>query len=162
MRLRPRLRLRARAKDRSMDRKPLSLRCDPEQYSTLLWPPAMCNHSCIRQELACYTVPDKWRWARWCQEEARLQTRKYTDCLHPFASYDLQRGSPQQGPASALVRVCLCFCANSIAGISHGAFRFKTRLPGKGLCSQVFWKWKPGYHMPCIGSVVPSDSGLGV
>ena len=27
-----------------MDRKPLSLRCDPEQYSTLLWPPAMCNH----------------------------------------------------------------------------------------------------------------------
>ena len=38
-----------------MDRKPLSLRCDPEQYSTLLWPPAMCNHSCIRQELACYS-----------------------------------------------------------------------------------------------------------
>ena len=41
-----------------MDRKPLSLRCDPEQYSTLLWPPAMRNHSCIRQELACYTLSD--------------------------------------------------------------------------------------------------------
>ena len=38
-----------------MDRKLLSLRCDPEKYSTLLWPPAMCNHSCIRQELACYS-----------------------------------------------------------------------------------------------------------
>ena len=37
-----------------MDRKPLSLRCNPEQYSTLLWPPAMCNHSCIRQDLARY------------------------------------------------------------------------------------------------------------
>ena len=37
-----------------MDRKPLFLRCHPEQYSTLLWPPAMCNHSCIRQELVCY------------------------------------------------------------------------------------------------------------
>ena len=55
MRLRPRFRLRAGAKDRSMDRKPLSLKCDPEQYSTLLWPPAMCNRSCIRQELACYS-----------------------------------------------------------------------------------------------------------
>ena len=53
MRLRARPRLRARAKDRSLDRKLLSLRCDPEQYSTLLWPPAMCNHSCIRQELGC-------------------------------------------------------------------------------------------------------------
>ena len=41
MRLRPRLRLRARAKDRSMNRKPLFLRCDPEQYSALLWPPAI-------------------------------------------------------------------------------------------------------------------------
>ena len=39
-----------------MDGKPLSLRCDPEQYSTLLWPPATCNHSCIRQELACYSL----------------------------------------------------------------------------------------------------------
>ena len=40
------------------------LRCDTEQYSTLLWPPAMCNHSCIRQELACYTkrLPDKQSW----------------------------------------------------------------------------------------------------
>ena len=57
MRLRPRPRLRARAKDRSMDRKPLSLRCDPEQYSTLLWPPVTCNHSYIRQELACYSWP---------------------------------------------------------------------------------------------------------
>ena len=54
MRLRPRPRLRARAKDRSLDRKLLSLRCDPEQYSTLLCPPVTCNHSCIRQELACY------------------------------------------------------------------------------------------------------------
>ena len=54
MRLRPRPRLRARAKDRSMDPKPFSLRCDPEKYSTSLWPPIMCNHSCIRQELACY------------------------------------------------------------------------------------------------------------
>ena len=54
MRLRPRPRLRARARDRSLDRKLLSLRCDPEQYSTLLWPPVTCNHSCIRQELACY------------------------------------------------------------------------------------------------------------
>ena len=40
-----------------MDRKPLSLRCDPEQYSTLLWPLFICNHYCIRQELACYTLP---------------------------------------------------------------------------------------------------------
>ena len=56
MRLRPRPRLRARAKDRSMDRELLSLRCDPEQYSTLLWPPGMCNHSCIRRELAYYTA----------------------------------------------------------------------------------------------------------
>ena len=38
-----------------MDRKPLSLGCDPEQYSTLLWPPAVCNYSCIRQEFACYS-----------------------------------------------------------------------------------------------------------
>ena len=38
-----------------MDRKLLSLRFDPELSSTLLWLPAMCNHSCIRQELACYT-----------------------------------------------------------------------------------------------------------
>ena len=38
-----------------MDRKLLSLRCDPGHYSTLLWPPAMCNHSGIRQELTCYT-----------------------------------------------------------------------------------------------------------
>ena len=38
-----------------MDRKRLNLRCDPEQYSTLLWPPVVCNHSCIRQELAGYT-----------------------------------------------------------------------------------------------------------
>ena len=52
---RPRPRLRARAKDRSMDRKLLSLRCDPEQSSTLLWPPVTCNHSCIWQELACYS-----------------------------------------------------------------------------------------------------------
>ena len=43
-----------RAKDRSMDRKPLSLRCDPEQYLALLWRAVTCNHSCIRQELACY------------------------------------------------------------------------------------------------------------
>ena len=56
MRLRPRPRLRARAKDRSFNRKLLFLRCDSEQYSTLLWPPVTCNHSCIRQELACYTV----------------------------------------------------------------------------------------------------------
>ena len=54
MRLRPRPRLRARAKDRSLGRKLLSLRCGPEQYSTLLWPPVTCNHSCIAQELACY------------------------------------------------------------------------------------------------------------
>ena len=40
-----------------MDRKPLSLRCYPEQYSTSFWPPAMCSHSCIRQELACYRLP---------------------------------------------------------------------------------------------------------
>ena len=38
-----------------MDRKPPSLRCDPEQHSTLLWPPAVCNHSCIRQELNNYS-----------------------------------------------------------------------------------------------------------
>ena len=55
MPVRPRPRLRARAKDRSMDRTPLSLRCDPERYPTFLWPSAMYNHSCIRQELACYT-----------------------------------------------------------------------------------------------------------
>ena len=53
---RPHLRLRSAAQDRSLDREPLTLRCDPEHYSTLLWPPAMCNHSCIRQELACYTT----------------------------------------------------------------------------------------------------------
>ena len=45
MHLRPRPRLRVRAKDRSLGRKLLSLRCDPEQYSTLLWPPVACNHS---------------------------------------------------------------------------------------------------------------------
>ena len=60
MRLRPRPRLRARAKDRSLDRKLLFLRCDPEQYSTLLWPPVTCNHSWIRQELACYTGALAW------------------------------------------------------------------------------------------------------
>ena len=38
-----------------MYRTSLSLRCDPEQYSIVLCYPAMCNHSCIRQELACYT-----------------------------------------------------------------------------------------------------------
>ena len=54
MRLRPLPRQRARAKDRSLDRKLLSLRRDSEQYSTLLWPLVTCNHSCIRQELACY------------------------------------------------------------------------------------------------------------
>ena len=54
MRVRPAPRLRARTRDRSLYRKLLSLRCDPGQYSTLLWPPAMCNRSCIRQELACY------------------------------------------------------------------------------------------------------------
>ena len=59
MRLRPRLRLRARAKDRSLDRKLLSLKCDPEQYSTLLWPLVTCNHSCIKQEMACYTLGDR-------------------------------------------------------------------------------------------------------
>ena len=36
-----------------MDRKPLSLRCNLEGHSTLLWSPA--NHSCIRQELARYS-----------------------------------------------------------------------------------------------------------
>ena len=47
-------RLRARAKDRSLDRKLLSLRGDPEKYSTLLCPLVTCNHSWIRQEMACY------------------------------------------------------------------------------------------------------------
>ena len=55
MRLRPRPRLRARARDRSLDRNLLVLRCDPEQYSTLLWPLITYDHSCITQELACYT-----------------------------------------------------------------------------------------------------------
>ena len=64
MRLRPRPRLRARAKDRFLDRKRLSLRCDPEQYSTLLWPLVKCNHSCIRQELACYTSPARTLYKR--------------------------------------------------------------------------------------------------
>ena len=44
-----------------MDRKPLSLRCDPEQHSTLLWPSAMYNHSCIRQVLACYRYHERDR-----------------------------------------------------------------------------------------------------
>ena len=41
-----------------MDRKQLSLRCDPEQYSIRLRPLAMCNHSCIGQDLACYSKVD--------------------------------------------------------------------------------------------------------
>ena len=32
----------------------LSLRCVSESYSTFLWPPAMCNHSCIKKEWLHY------------------------------------------------------------------------------------------------------------
>ena len=35
-----------------MGRNLLSFRCNPEQQSPLLWFPAMCNQSCIIQELA--------------------------------------------------------------------------------------------------------------
>ena len=44
------------AEERSLERKLLSLRCDPEQYSTLLWLLVTCNRSCVRQELACYSL----------------------------------------------------------------------------------------------------------
>ena len=39
-----------------MDWMLFSLSFASELYSTLLWPVAMCNHSCVRQELAYYIV----------------------------------------------------------------------------------------------------------
>ena len=101
MRLRPRRRLRARAKDRSMDRKPLFLRCDPEQHSTLLWPPAMCNHSYNRQELACYSVAVVTRVFRSTQEKKTRDT-----------------GGKAAPPARPLQNsLCYCCC------VSHGRIR---------------------------------------
>ena len=85
--LRPRPRLRAKAKDRSMDRKLLSLRCDPEQYSTLLWPPAMCNHSCIRQELAYYSyLMQEWpyTWQKAAKTDCAIWPRLKETSFQPI------------------------------------------------------------------------------
>ena len=96
MRLRRRLRLSARAKDRSLDRKLLSLRCDPEQYSTLLWPLVTCNHSCIRQELACYSAEQRVKLD--CFPRSSKETGMYRVGT---TRYTVGRGNKTKGPSRA-------------------------------------------------------------
>ena len=122
-----------------MDRKPLSLRCDPEQYSTLLWPPAMCNHSCIRQELACYRIGISSKASSSASRSGTTLSHSFADSKSRTAAFCAALPLPQP------------LAPNSKQDM-EGCKKTNRESPG----AQSAWGVRTGRHIPCAESFSPA------